>query len=122
MAKQNKKIKDIFKAKKARRKRLASLPIEEKFDILLQLQKITVPILRSRGLEKSVWDSNIRIFQINEVGGIKTTPFISSNVIFNKEGFYYLSDIPKSWPSPSNATLNYSTDDINSTLSEWRGF
>ena len=55
MAKRNKRIEQTFKAKKERRKELARLPVEEKFKILLQLQKIASPILRARGIEKKPW-------------------------------------------------------------------
>ncbi|MBI5299870.1 MAG: hypothetical protein HY877_06220 [Deltaproteobacteria bacterium] len=54
--KRNKKtIQNIFQAKKQRRRELANLPIEEKVKILVQLQKIAIPILSARGLKKKSW-------------------------------------------------------------------
>ncbi|MCB1214764.1 MAG: hypothetical protein KDK66_04735 [Deltaproteobacteria bacterium] len=50
-----KKIEDLFKAKEARRKELAKLPIEEKVRILVKLQKLAIPILKSRGIKKEAW-------------------------------------------------------------------
>ncbi|MBI1908932.1 MAG: hypothetical protein HYS22_02035 [Deltaproteobacteria bacterium] len=68
MARKNKRIEKIFKAKKECRKELARLPIEEKFRILLQLQKIASSILQSRGVEKKPWDmaNDVvgRVFQV----------------------------------------------------------
>ena len=55
LVKLNRQVEKIFKAKKERRKALAHLPIEKKFRILLQLQKIASPILKSRGLGKAPW-------------------------------------------------------------------
>ena len=45
----------IFKAKKARRRELAQLSIEEKVRILIQLQTIASPILHIRGIKKEPW-------------------------------------------------------------------
>jgi len=42
--------------KEARRKALASLSFEEKVRIVVELQKIQAPILRSRGVEVKIWD------------------------------------------------------------------
>lgn len=53
-----KNIKDIFKAKQERRKRLAGLSIEEKIRILVQLQQLALPIYCARGLNKKAWDLN----------------------------------------------------------------
>lgn len=51
----NKVIEAIFQAKRQRRRDLARLPIEEKVKILLQLQKIAIPILSARGLKRKLW-------------------------------------------------------------------
>lgn len=42
--------------KETRRKALASLSFEEKVRIVVELQKIQAPILRSRGVEVKIWD------------------------------------------------------------------
>lgn len=55
MGKWNKNIEDIFKAKKVRRKKLSDLPVEEKFKVLIQLQKIAAPIVKSGNLSKKPW-------------------------------------------------------------------
>lgn len=55
MPKKNRQVEKIFKEKRKRRKELACLPVEEKFEILLQLQKMVSPILKNRGLEKQPW-------------------------------------------------------------------
>lgn len=66
MVKQNKKIKGSLKAKRKRRKDIASLPVEEKFEILIQLQKITSSILQSRGIERQPWGETTKVFQVRE--------------------------------------------------------
>ena len=48
-------INKIFKAKKKRRQELAKMPIEEKIRILVQLQKIAIPIFMARGIKKRLW-------------------------------------------------------------------
>jgi hypothetical protein len=54
--KTNKKTIDtIFEAKQKRREYLAKLPIEEKIKILVELQKMAVPILKARGLKRNPW-------------------------------------------------------------------
>lgn len=54
--KENKKnIRDFFRAKRKRREDLAKLPIEEKVKILIQLQKMAIPILKARGLKRQSW-------------------------------------------------------------------
>jgi len=54
--KRNKKtIKDLFRAKKERRKNLAKLPIEEKVKILVRLQKLAAPLLLAQGLSRKPW-------------------------------------------------------------------
>ncbi len=46
----------ILAAKAARRRVLARLPIEEKVKILIELQKMTAPILRAKGRTVHVWE------------------------------------------------------------------
>lgn len=48
-------IKAIFQAKQKRRLELGELPIEEKVRILVEIQKIALPILLSRGCKRVVW-------------------------------------------------------------------
>ena len=108
MIKQSEKVQKIFKAKKARRKELASLPIEEKFKILIELQKITSPIFRSRGLERKPWA--MQIFQVNEATIMAESDIKSINAISNKAEFLY----------PSN--INFITNDGDSNPLEWEGF
>lgn len=55
MEKPKEQLKRIFEAKEKRRRDLASLPIEEKIKILVQLQKIASPILAIRGVKKNPW-------------------------------------------------------------------
>lgn len=55
MSKRNKKIDDLFEAKRRRRKELARLSIEEKVRILVELQKIAVAVFAERGLVKRPW-------------------------------------------------------------------
>ena len=45
----------IFAAKRRRRQELAKLPVEEKVKILVQLQKIAIPILAQRGIKHKPW-------------------------------------------------------------------
>ena len=49
-------IENIFETKQKRRKDLAALSIEEKVRILVQLQRIALPIYLARGLEKRAWE------------------------------------------------------------------
>ena len=57
LLKQNKTAMDkIFGAKRERRRALARLPIEEKIKILIQLQRIAVPILLARGIRRKSWN------------------------------------------------------------------
>ena len=42
-------------ARKARRKRLARLPIHKKIEIVIQLQKLAAPLLRAQGRRAVVW-------------------------------------------------------------------
>lgn len=46
----------IFEEKEARRKKLAALPYPEKVKIVVELQRLTAPILRARGIQVRVWD------------------------------------------------------------------
>lgn len=46
----------IFQAKEERRKRLAALPWPEKVRILVQMQRMIVPIIRDRDPRACVWD------------------------------------------------------------------
>jgi hypothetical protein len=55
LKKDKKKVAEFFRAKRQRRQKLASLPIEEKVKILVQLQKMAAPILVARGLKKKAW-------------------------------------------------------------------
>lgn len=55
MEKLKSKIQKIFQAKLERRKQLARLPVEKKFEILLHLQKIAWPVYQMRGLNKKPW-------------------------------------------------------------------
>lgn len=54
--KNNKTVEKIFQAKRERRKKLARLSIEEKVKILVQMQKLALPILLERGLKKKAWN------------------------------------------------------------------
>jgi len=45
----------IIAAKKARRKRLAALPVPEKVRMLVQMQKLAAPLLRAQGRRAVVW-------------------------------------------------------------------
>ncbi len=68
MKNRNKQMGRILKEKQERRQALADLPIEEKFRILIELQKMASPILRSRGVERTPWmiGENSEMFQIQE--------------------------------------------------------
>jgi len=46
----------ILDAKERRRVALAALPWPEKVRIVVELQKMTAPILRQRGIEVRCWD------------------------------------------------------------------
>jgi hypothetical protein len=64
LVKQDKQILKLIKSKKNRRKKLANLPIEEKFKILHQMQKLVAPILKSRGIFKEPWIIGAELKQI----------------------------------------------------------
>jgi len=120
LIKQSKKVKDIFKAKKARRKKLANLSIEQKYRILLQLQRIATPILKSRGLEKKPWIPGMQFFQVDETCIMARDYTKSVSVTSKKEGFSHLSVICGSG-HPKCDILNVSTDDADSALLKWKG-
>lgn len=63
MAKWLKGMKALFQAKRKTRKELSQLPIEKKFEVLLQLQKISDSVLKSRDYKKVHADSK-RLDQI----------------------------------------------------------
>ncbi|MEO8197624.1 MAG: hypothetical protein ABI689_12995 [Thermoanaerobaculia bacterium] len=50
----------LFRAKEARRLRLAKLPFPEKVRIVVELQKMVAPLLRQRGRTVRVWDLDER--------------------------------------------------------------
>ena len=47
-------IKDIFRAKKLRRRELSRLPFKKKIEILVQLQKMAKRIKKSKGKENGI--------------------------------------------------------------------
>lgn len=47
-------LKNIFRAKKLRRRELSRLPFKKKIEILVQLQKMAKRIKKSRGREKRI--------------------------------------------------------------------
>jgi hypothetical protein len=48
-------IERLFRAKDARRVRLAALPFHEKVKAIVQMQQMAAPILRARGKDVRVW-------------------------------------------------------------------
>jgi hypothetical protein len=46
----------LFRAKAARRQRLAALPYCEKVRMVVQLQRMVAPLLRQRGRTVRIWD------------------------------------------------------------------
>ncbi len=67
MKTRKKQIEAIFKAKKKRRRELGLLSVEEKFAILIEMQKMSSSILRSRGIEKNPWgEMTSKLFQIKD--------------------------------------------------------
>ena len=48
-------IEKLFRAKEARRRRLAALPFHEKVRAVIQMQQMAAPILRARGQQVRVW-------------------------------------------------------------------
>ncbi|MBI4124487.1 MAG: hypothetical protein HY609_05530 [Deltaproteobacteria bacterium] len=57
--KNKKRVEKIFQAKRKRRQELARLPVEEKFKILLQIQKIACSILKERGIKREPWGESV---------------------------------------------------------------
>ena len=55
MSKINKTVQGLFKAKQKRRHDLAALPVEEKFKMLVQLQRMAVSIFSQRGIKRKAW-------------------------------------------------------------------
>ena len=49
-------IERLFRAKEARRARLAGLPFPEKVKAIVQMQEMAAPILRARGRHVRVWN------------------------------------------------------------------
>ncbi|MFH1652459.1 MAG: hypothetical protein ABIE74_00220 [Pseudomonadota bacterium] len=73
--KHDKQIESILSLKRKRRKMLAQLPVYEKFDILLQIQKISSSILKTRGIKRKQW-KEIDIEQDNSPGVENSAPLI----------------------------------------------
>jgi hypothetical protein len=48
-------IEKLFRARDARRARLAALAFHEKVSVVVQLQRMAAPILRARGKRVRVW-------------------------------------------------------------------
>lgn len=49
-------IEKLFRAKEARRRRLADLPFHEKVQVVIRMQQMAAPILRARGRQVRVWN------------------------------------------------------------------
>lgn len=49
-------IERLFTAKEERRARLAALPFHEKVQAVVQMQKMTAPLLRARGKVVRIWE------------------------------------------------------------------
>jgi hypothetical protein len=49
-------IEKLFRAKEQRRARLAALPFHEKVQAVVQMQKMTAPLLRARGKLVRIWE------------------------------------------------------------------
>lgn len=56
-------MKNLLKDKRKKRREFGSMPVEDKFKIVLQLQKLAAPILKERGMHKNIWET----IQINQV-------------------------------------------------------
>ena len=52
----NPEVMRLFRAKAARRQRLAALPYCEKVRMVVQLQRMVAPLLRQRGRTVRIWD------------------------------------------------------------------
>ena len=48
-------IEKLFRAKEARRTRLAALPFHEKVRAVVQMQRMAAPLLRARGKKIRIW-------------------------------------------------------------------
>ena len=49
-------IERLFASKKERRARLAALPFHEKVQAVVQMQRMTAPLLRARGKLVRIWE------------------------------------------------------------------
>lgn len=49
-------IEKLFRAKEQRRVRLAALPYPEKVQAVVQMQRMTAPLLLGRGLPVRIWE------------------------------------------------------------------
>jgi hypothetical protein len=52
----NPEIARLFAAKQRRRARLAALPFPEKVRAIIQMQRMTAPVLRARGKKVRAWE------------------------------------------------------------------
>jgi hypothetical protein len=52
----NPEIERLFTAKEERRVRLAALPFHEKVKAVVQMQRMTAPLLRARGKKVLIWE------------------------------------------------------------------
>jgi hypothetical protein len=52
----NPEVARLLAAKEARRRQLAALPFPEKVRVVVQLQRMAVPLLRARGRPVRVWN------------------------------------------------------------------
>ncbi len=48
-------IDKLFRAKELRRAKLAALPIDQKVQAVIQMQRMAAPVLRARGKKVRVW-------------------------------------------------------------------
>lgn len=125
MEKTNKQIEKIFEAKRARRKEMAALPVEEKFKILLRMQKIAAPIFKSRGLKREPWRT-CQFFQVrgNDMREMERVVSLQANV----GGREWIKDIFDLSVAKINSgyldfpvNSNFKTDDADFYSSEWKG-
>lgn len=118
MLKKSKILRTCFRAKKDRRKRLTSLPAEDKFDLLLQLQRIAGPILKSRGKKREPWIDNIHLFQVR--GDIESSR-PSGSIDLEVGGKKYIS-IMNYKPYPHVSIIaNSNTPDVTVSIDKWEG-
>jgi hypothetical protein len=111
----------LFKSKQARRAKLANLPIEEKYKILLDLQRIASSICLSRGIKKRPWiPAKVQIMQVDESNSAYRGEEASNashqtiNILTGTEDSN-LEDLTRNY-----TTANYGIEDIN--ISNWKGF